>query len=126
MIQVSMDTEHSIVTLRPKGALEKRDFVELGRLVDPHIEANGRLAGIIVEFKVFPGWENLGALAAHVKFVKGHHTKVKKIAAVTDAALGKVAEKLGAVFVDAEIRRFRYGKTNAARTWILGESGRPR
>ena len=122
MIQISMDTEHSIVTLRPMGALEKRDFVELGLLVDPHIEAAGKLAGIIVEFKAFPGWENLGALAAHVKFVKGHHKKVKKIAAVTDAALGKVAERLGAVFVDAEIRRFPYGKAAAARNWILGKA----
>jgi stage II sporulation SpoAA-like protein len=119
MLEHELDTAHSILYLRPKSALAADDFAVLASTVDPHIEATGDLAGIVIEAPSFPGWEGLGAMAAHFRFVRDHHRRVKKIAVVTDSALGKVAEHLASHFVSAEIKRFPSGETEAAKQWIL-------
>lgn len=64
MIDHHLDTAQSILYVRPTSALAADDFVKLARAVDPHIEATGGLAGLIVEVSGFPGWERLGAMAA--------------------------------------------------------------
>ena len=92
---------------------------ELAKVVDPHIEKAGGLAGLIVEAPQFPGWDSFGALAAHLRFVREHHRKVKKIALVTDSALGTAGEKLASHFVAAQIRHFPAADFEAARKWIL-------
>src|SRR5262245_43467157 len=120
VIEYSLDTAHSILHVRPTSALEAEDFVRLARAVDPHIEATGKLAGLIVEVTAFPGWESLGAMVAHFRFVRDHHRRVARIAVVTDSALGDVAERLASHFVSAEIRHFPAGEIEAARQWILG------
>jgi SpoIIAA-like len=119
MIEHSLDTENSILYLRPKSALQEEDFAELAKTVDPHIEAKGGLAGLIIEIATFPGWDSLGAMAAHFRFIRDHHKRVKKIAVVTNAALGTVAEKLASHFVAATIKHFPAGQKEAARQWIL-------
>ena len=122
MIDHSFDPAQGILHLRPKDALTKEDFAQIAKTVDPQIEQKGSLAGIIIEISAFPGWDSLGALAAHLRFVRDHHKKVKKIAAVTDAKLGAVAEKLANHFVAATIKHFPAGQADAARKWIIGGS----
>ena len=120
MIDYSFDAAQSILHLRPKAALTKEDFAQIAKSVDPHIEKKGALAGIIIELSAFPGWDSLGAMAAHFRFVRDHHKKVKKVAVVTDLKLGEVAEKLASHFVSAEIKHFPAGQTQAAQKWIMG------
>jgi len=120
MIDHSFDAAQSILHLRPKAPLAREDFAQIAATVDPHIEKKGSLAGIIIEFAAFPGWDSLGAMAAHFRFVREHHKHVKRIAAVTDAKLGAVAEKLASHFVAATIKHFPAGQADAARKWILG------
>jgi len=48
MIEHTLDTANSILYLRPKSALEKDDFAQLAKTVDPHIEKTGDLAGLIM------------------------------------------------------------------------------
>jgi hypothetical protein len=121
MIDHSFDSASSILHLRPKGALAKEDFTQLAATVDPHIEKNGALAGIIVEVGDFPGWDSLGAMVAHLRFVRDHHKQVKKIAVVTDARFAAVAKGMASHFVAAEIRQFPAGHAAAARAWIATE-----
>src|SRR5438045_1005994 len=99
MIEHTLDTASGILHLRPKAALGKADFEQLTQTVDPYITGKGDLAGLIIETPGFPGWSSFGALAAHLRFVRDHHRHVKKIALVTDSALGNVAEHLVAHFV---------------------------
>ena len=113
---------NGIVHLHPQGVLEKEDFVKLAQTVDPYIEKQGDLAGIILDVAKFPGWDSLGAMAAHIRFVRDHHKRVKKIAVVTDAKLGELAEKFASHFVAATIKHFPAGQTQAAEQWILGKS----
>lgn len=122
MIEHTLDTEHSILYLRPRSALEQNDFVQLAKTVDPYIEKTGGLAGLIIEVTTFPGWESLGAMAAQLRFVRDHHTRIKKIGVVTDSALGNVAEHLASHFVSAEIRHFSAGELEAAKQWVMNRS----
>jgi len=118
MIEHTLDAASSILNLRPKAPLEKNDFAELAKTVDPHIEKTGSLAGIIIEFSAFPGWDSIGAMAAHLRFVRDHHKLVRKIGVVTDSRLGSLAEHLASHFVAAEIKQFPAGQAAAARQWI--------
>ena len=119
MIDHTLDTVHGILLVQVKNSLREGDFVELAKTVDPYIEQTGHLAGIIIETPSFPGWESLGAMAAHFRFVRDHHEHVQKVRLVTDSALGKVAEQLASHFVSAEIRHFPVGELDAARQWVI-------
>jgi hypothetical protein len=119
MIEHTIDTAHSILYVRPKSSLAQDDFVQLAKTVDPYIEETGDLAGLIIEASTFPGWESLGAMAAHFRFVRDHQKHIKKIGLVTDSALGNVAQYLAAHFVSAEIRHFSAGELEAAKQWVM-------
>jgi len=119
MIEHTLDAANSLLHLRPKSALEKGDFEQLAKAVDPHIEKTGGLAGILIEAPKFPGWDSLGAMAAHFRFVRDHHKRVKKIGLVTDSVMGNVAERLASHFVAAEIKHFPAGQLEAAKQWIM-------
>jgi len=119
LIEHTLDTVHSILYLRPKSALEKGDFEQLAKTVDPYIEKNGDLAGLIIEAPGFPGWEGLGAMASHFRFVRDHHKRIKRICLVTDSALGNVAERMASHFVSAEIRHFSAGELESAKQWVM-------
>jgi hypothetical protein len=119
MIAYSLDAESSILYVWPKSSLEKGDFEDLARAADPHIEKTGGLAGLIIETPAFPGWDSLGALAAHFRFVRDHHKNIRRIGLVTDAAAATVAERLASHFVSAEIKHFPAGQREAAKQWIV-------
>jgi hypothetical protein len=63
MLEHRLDAARSILYLRPAGPLQKEDFAQLAATVDPHIEAKGGLAGIVLDIKAFPGWEASAPLA---------------------------------------------------------------
>lgn len=118
MIDYTLDAAQSILFVRPKSALEQGDFVELAKVADPHIEKTGSLAGLVIDAPQFPGWKSLGAMAAHFRFVRDHQKHIRKIALVTDSALGNVAEHLASHFVAAEIKHFAAGQLEAAKQWV--------
>ena len=122
MIEHTLDTANAILYVRPKSALEKEDFAQLAKAVDPYLEKSGKLAGIIIEAPGFPGWDSLGALAAHLRFVRDHHKRVGKVGLVTDSAIGNVAERLASHFVAAQIRHFPARDLEAARQWVMSPS----
>lgn len=84
MIRHELDESSGILAIRPEGRLESADFEKLAAVVDPYIEKHGGLRGLMVEAVSFPGWSDFGALVSHLKFVRGHHQKVARVAAVSD------------------------------------------
>ena len=121
MIEHTLDTQHSILHVHVKSALQKSDFEQLAEQVDPYIEKVGNLAGLLIEVPpTFPGWKSFGALASHIRFVRDHQKHIRKIALVTDSEVGKVAAALGSHLVSAEIKRFPASQLEAARRWISG------
>ena len=119
MIEHTLDSANSILYVRPTSKLEQNDFVQLAKTVDPHIERKGSLAGLIIQVTSFPGWESLGAMASHFRFVRDHHKYVKKIAVVTNSPMGNVAEHLASHFVAAEIKHFPGGELKEAEQWVM-------
>lgn len=122
MIEHTLDSDNAILYLRPKSALEKDDFTRLAQTADPFIEENGALAGFIIETPSFPGWKNLAAMAAHFRFVRGHHRNIKRVGLVTNSALMTLVRPVAALFVKAQIRRFPAGQRDEALQWILGRN----
>ena len=57
-------------------------------------------------------------MIAHLRFVRDHHRHIKKIALVTDSAVGDVAEHLVSHFVSAEIRHFPANALDTAKQRI--------
>jgi len=118
MIEHHLDAAQAVLYVHPRSSLEKDDLVQLAKTVDPYIEKTGALAGLIIDAPSFPGWDSLAAMAAHFRFVRDYHKHIKKIALVTDAALGSVAEALASHFVSAQIRHFPAAELEAAKRWI--------
>ena len=119
MLNIQVDTEAAIAILEPKGTLGKSDFESAAAQIDPFIEEAGGLAGLVILVEHFPGWDSFGALASHLKFVKEHHRKIKRIAFVTNSAIGKMAERLADHFVDADVKLFDFDLLEEAKAWIL-------
>ncbi len=118
MLDQHWNTDHSVLTVRPDSALSTSDFAALARAVDPKIEQDGDLAGLIIDAPRFPGWDSYGAMVSHVRFVHDHHRHVKKIAIVTDLPVSGVTQHLVSHFVSAQIRQFPAGQVERANKWI--------
>lgn len=118
MLQYELIKADGILILKPSGPLESSDFEKLVREVDPYIEEKGKLNGLMIYTKSFPGWENFASFLSHIKFVKNHHHKVKKIAAVTESGFLSIMPQIGKHFVQAEVKHFDYKDKDAATNWL--------
>jgi len=107
-----------ILILEPDSPLEAADFAALGRQIDPYIAEHGKLPGLMIHAKVFPGWTNLEAFLAHVKFIEGHLQKVQKLAVVSDNPVLTELPKIVAHLVRAEVRHFSESEYETALQWL--------
>jgi hypothetical protein len=120
MISFEIMKADGIVIIEPSGALEQTDFEKLTSEVDEYIKEKDYLNGIIIHTKDFPGWESFGAFTHHMKFIKDHHKKIKRVAAVTDSKFMSIAPMIAKHFVSAEVKHFDYADMDAAKKWIKG------
>ncbi len=125
MIGFELLSDKGIVVLSPNGPLEESDFKRLAEAVDPYIASNGRLTGLMLRAASFPGWASFGALISHLRFVKDHHRKIARIAAVTDDHLLKIMPSIASHFVAAEIRQFPASQEAQAMAWLEGADAAP-
>ena len=120
MIHPELLSNQGILIITPEGPLQKSDFENLALLVDPFIEAQGELRGILIHAESFPGWADFAALLSHLKFVKNHHQHVAKIAAVTDSGFLSIMPSIVSHFIHAEVRHFDYNDKDSALIWLQG------
>ena len=120
MVTHELLRDEGILIIRPEGSLEASDFQRIAEEVDPYIEANGKLQGVMIDAEAFPGWKDFAALVAHLKFVRDHHRKVEKIAAVSDSGFLSVAPKIASHFVQADVRHFPHAQRDEALAWLRG------
>lgn len=119
MLSVELNEADGIALLQPEGELSAADFASASKIIDPYIESNGKLNGLIIYVQSFPGWDSFAALISHFKFIRNHHTQVSHIALVTDSAIGGFGENIASHFVSAEIQSFAFSELEAAQQWIL-------
>jgi len=121
MLDYELHRAEGILILKPGGPLESTDFEKLVRDVDPYIGEKGKLNGLMIYVKSFPGWDNFAAFLSHMKFVKNHHQKVKKIAAVTGSGFLSIMPQVANHFIRAEVRHFDYDDKDAALDWLKAD-----
>ncbi len=115
MIDFNLDMEHRILTICPKGALSEQDFSSVTAAVNPVIEQEGDLAGVIIHAKSFPG------MLSHFRFVRDHHQYIKKLAVVSDSAVLTILPRISAHFINAELKHFHFNQYNDALSWIQAD-----
>ena len=111
-----------VVVVEVTEALQTRDFDEIALIADGYIQAHDKLAGLVVHAREFPGWENLDSLLRHVRFIRDHHRKVRRIAVSADGKIAQLAPRLAEHFVAAEIRAFGYDDLDTAVAWAGANS----
>jgi hypothetical protein len=116
MIEVSL--KHNFCLIEPQGPLSRADFETIAKQIDPVIEEGGQLDGLIIRTRVFPGWESLGDVIEHFRFVKNHHRAIDRIALVTDTPVARILPLIVSHFVSAEVRQFDFDDYDEAVVWM--------
>ena len=118
MVQVELRSDNGVLIVKPLGPLAVEDFVAIGHTADGYIESRGALNGLIICFKVFPGWKNVQGLCSHLRFVRNHQREIKKVAFVTNSKIVKFVINIVKYFVHPEARYFKYNQESSAMQWI--------
>jgi hypothetical protein len=122
MINHRLLRSEGILILTPEAPLESADFERIAQEVDPYIKERGKLSGLLVHAKTFPGWANLEALVAHVRFVEGHHRNIQRLAVVSDSELAQELPRVIGHLVHPEIKQFSESRYDDALRWLQGAS----
>ena len=118
MLSFDLIRTDGILIITPEEKLGKDDFMAVSREVDPFIETKGSLAGIMIVARKFPGWEDFNSFISHVKFIRDHHRKVKKVAFVAEGSVMSLLPGIGGHFVAAEVRHFPMEERDSAMAWL--------
>lgn len=108
----------AILRPEPEVPLSAEDFRVVAGLVDPFIEATGPLKGVMLDARVFPGWQDGRAVWAHLTFIRRHQGCVAKVALVTDSRLLKWLWRFARAVVRPKVRLFPTGDRANALTWL--------
>jgi len=122
MLEHELRRDHGILIVRPKGPLDAADFVKVARDIDPHIEAEGKLVGLLVDAPSFPGWNDFAGLIAHFRFVRDHHRKIERVAVVTDDTMLHIVPRIAEHFAHPVIKVFGASETPRALNWLHSSS----
>ncbi|MGA2442058.1 MAG: STAS/SEC14 domain-containing protein [Tepidisphaeraceae bacterium] len=118
MLNHKLLSPEGILVLEPQAPLEAADFVGLAHEIDPYIAEHGKLRGVMIHAKAFPGWVNLEAVLAHMRFIESHHQKIQRLALVSDSSLLTQIPKIAAHLVRAKIKHFPECDHEAALRWL--------
>jgi len=121
-INITLDGDAGVLVLEPGAdkALSEDDFEAVGKAIGSYLEDHDRLRGILIHSRKFPGWQSVGALFAHLKFVNTVHDKIGKIALVTDSPMGTFADHVLDPLMLAKVRKFDYDQRDEAMGWLQG------
>ena len=118
MINYELQHDKGILVLHPEGPLEAADFISITSQVDTYLAGHGKLHGVLIHAKSFPGWKNFAAMLAHLKFLKEHSQKIEKVAVVADGALANIMPNIANHFVHAQVQHFDLTREDAAWAWL--------
>ena len=121
MLDIKIDRDLNLVTLKPLGRLSVSDFVRLTELVDGYIGQSNTSPNILIIANNFPNWDSFKAFSAHIKFVRDHHRLVKKIAIVGDGPVLSVLPSIGDHFVKATVKHFAGDQLDEGRSWVTAD-----
>ena len=119
-IGITLNAGAGILVLEPvtDKALSEDDFEAVGKTIRDYLQDHDRLRGILIHSRRFPGWQSVGALFAHLKFVNHLHDKIDKVALVTNSPMGTFADHVLDPLMLAKIRKFDYDECDEAMGWL--------
>ncbi len=118
MLKHQLLLPEGILILEPDAPLEATDFDALACEIDPYIVEHGKLSGLMIHAKAFPGWANVDAFLAHMQFVKSHHQKIVRLAMVTDSKLLGELPKIAGHLVHVQVKHFSESQHEDALRWL--------
>jgi hypothetical protein len=118
MLKHQLLLPEGILILEPDAPLEAADFKGLVREIDPYIAEHGKLSGLMIHAKAFPGWANLEAFLAHMQFIKSHHQKIVRLAMLTDSKLLEELPRIAAHLVHVQVKHFSESQREDALSWL--------
>ena len=121
MLCYSIMQPAGILIIRPNAPLSKDDFRDLRVEVDRYLEIHTKLHGVLIQAKVFPGWENLGGFRAHIEFVRSHRDQIERIAVVTDSPIARIAALFAKHAISAQFMRFPFTQYLEAIHWLQAD-----
>ena len=119
MINYEFRNAEGILVLHPERPLEAADFIAITHQVDNYLEVHGKLHGVLIHAKSFPGWKGFSALLAHLKFLKEHLHRIEKVAVVADGVLANIMPNIANHFVLAQVRNFEFPREKDAWGWLI-------
>lgn len=117
-------SESGVLLVAVEQPLRAQDFDALAQTADNWLATHDALAGVVVHARDFPGWENIKGLLRHVRFVRDHHRKVRKVALAADSKLAELMPHFANHFVQAEVRQFRHDELDDAVAWAASPPSR--
>lgn len=116
--------DSKVLLVEVNKPLRTQDFDALALTVDTWLDTHHALPGIVIHTRRFPGWENVGGLLRHVRFVRDHHRKVNRVALAADSTLAALVPHLAQHFIHAEVKGFGYHELQAAIAWAANPASR--
>lgn len=118
MIEAKLMREDGVLVLTPSGTPSATDFERIGLLIEPYLERNGVLNGVMIYANAYPSWSDFWSLLSQLRFIEAHRHRIKRVAAVTDSSALAILPHIGNYFADADIRHFPYEDHLAAMGWL--------
>lgn len=100
--------------------LRAPDVDALASAVGPWLDANDGPHGLVLHARGVPGWDNVATLARHVRFVRGHHRRIGRVALAVDGALATAAAPVVSRLLRPAVRHFDYPRLDEAIGWAAG------
>jgi hypothetical protein len=122
--EFDLRTEQGVLVIEPVAALRAEDFDRLAAVVDPWLERHHDLKGVVVHLNAFPGWDDFESFKRHLRFVRGHHKKVQRLAVSGDGLVASLIPRLASLFVEAEVKTFSGDMLDDAIAWAAEGSER--
>ena len=116
--------ETGVLVVEVTEPLRAQDFDALAATADAWLATHEALPGIVLHAQAFPGWENVGGMLGHLRFVRDHHRAVRRVALAVDGTIADLAPRLAQHFVQAELRHFGRDELDDALAWAAGPDGR--
>ncbi|MCB9092330.1 MAG: STAS/SEC14 domain-containing protein [Halobacteriovoraceae bacterium] len=100
------------------GPLSSINFSAMRSIVDQYLKDKKELNSLMIHFKSFPGWEDVGSFIDHLSFVKDHQGKIKKVAVISDSSLPKLVAPIAKHFISPELREFTEAEIEIGKKWV--------
>ena len=110
-------SEGDVITVRLLGKLEPSAYDGVNEEID-NVMSHAEHVRLVLDLREFDGWSGLSALGDHLSLVREHYRVPERIAIVGNKAWQKMAGKIMAKFVNAQIKYFESDDYDGAVAWL--------